>query len=78
MRGAPPSMSRTYPEIFDGIACACAAPHGEHRSLLSCYESRQPTGCGGCQQEAILIDSLAKDGKTLTAIRARVDSTCGD
>jgi hypothetical protein len=73
--------ARQYPAIFDGLACACGC-HGEaeyqHRSLLSCYESRQPTGCQSCQMEAAFVGALAKDGKTLVDIRAAVDKKFGD
>src|SRR5207248_1388390 len=67
--------AREYPEIFDGLACACGCTGkgGEHRSLLSCYESKQPTGCIGCQNEATFVADLAKETKTLAEIRAAVD-----
>src|SRR4029079_11474493 len=59
--------ARTYPGIFDGLYCACRCSDGKqgHRSLLACYESRQPTGCGGCQHEADMVGKLAKEEKTL-------------
>lgn len=73
--------ARQYPGVFDGLACACGC-HGDaeyqHRSLLSCYESRQPTGCQSCQMEAAFVGGLAKDGKTLVEIRAAVDRKFGD
>jgi hypothetical protein len=68
--------ARAYPEIFDGIACACGCTmgkHVEHRSLLVCYETKQPTGCVACQMEAQLVGDLAKEQKPLTEIRAAVD-----
>jgi hypothetical protein len=67
--------ARAYPQFFDGVACACScgAKHGTHRSLLSCYETLQPTGCGACQEEGELVGKLAKEGKTLAEIRAAVD-----
>lgn len=73
--------ARQHPQIFDGLACACGC-HGEgsyqHRSLLVCYETRQPTGCLACQQEASFVAKMAKDGKTLVEIRAAVDKKFGD
>lgn len=73
--------AREYPEIFDGLACACGC-HGDasyqHRSLLVCYETRQPTGCQSCQMEASFAAKMAKDGKTLVEIRAAVDKKFGD
>jgi hypothetical protein len=67
--------ARTYPEIFDGLSCACgcSGKHGDHRSLLVCYETKQPTGCVSCQMEAQLVGDLAKEQKTLADIRAAVD-----
>jgi hypothetical protein len=73
--------ARQYPQVFDGLACACGC-HGEasyqHRSLLVCYETRQPTGCQSCQMEATFVGKMAKDGKTLAEIRAAVDKKFGD
>src|SRR5437016_8965145 len=35
------AAARAYPEIFDGLYCACRCRDSHHhRSLLSCYESR--------------------------------------
>jgi hypothetical protein len=73
--------ARQYPAVFDGLACACGC-HGDaeyqHRSLLSCYESRQPTGCQSCQMEAAFVGGLAKDGKPLAEIRGAVDKKFGN
>jgi len=71
--------AREYPGVFDGIACGCGCggKHGAHRSLLVCFETLQPTGCGACQQEAQLVARLAKDEKTLAEIRAAVDKKFG-
>ena len=75
------SAAREYPLIFDGLACACGC-HGDasyqHRSLLVCYETRQPTGCQACQMEAAFVGRMAKDGKTLAEIRLAVDKKFGD
>jgi hypothetical protein len=67
--------ARRYPSIFDGLACACgcSGTKGEHRSLLVCYETKQPTGCVSCQQQAHLARRLAKDGKSLAEIREAFD-----
>jgi hypothetical protein len=71
--------AREHPEIFDGISCACgcAEQSAPHRSLLVCYETKQPTGCGGCREEAIFISGLAKEKKTLAEIRTAVDKKFG-
>ncbi len=68
--------ARQYPAIFDGLACACGclgAESYQHRSLLVCFETRQPTGCHGCQEESAFVARLAKDNKTLAEIRVAVD-----
>jgi len=71
--------ARTYPQIFDGLACGCGCTgkNGEHRSLLVCYETKQPTGCASCQLEAKLVGGLAKQNTTLAEIRAQVDKKFG-
>lgn len=72
------ATARAHPEIFDGLYCACRCEksHG-HRSLLSCFESDQPTGCWGCQEEAELVAKLLEQGKSLAQIRAAVDEELG-
>ena len=71
--------ARASPEIFDGLYCACRCRDKlHHRSLLSCFESRQPTGCMGCREEAILVGRLVRKGKTLAEIREAVDEEYGE
>lgn len=67
--------ARHYPAVFDGVACACSCggKKGEHRSLLVCFETMQPTGCGACQEEAELVGKLAGESKTLAEVRLAVD-----
>jgi hypothetical protein len=68
------AAARTHPEIFDGVYCACECDQSmSHRSLLSCFESRQAIGCGACREEGELVGRLARDGKTLDEIRRAVD-----
>lgn len=68
------AAARTHPEIFDGVYCACECDKSmNHRSLLSCFESRQAIGCGACREEGELVGRLARDGKTLEEIRRAVD-----
>ncbi len=71
--------ARTYPGVFDGLACACGCTeHGPaHRSLLVCYETKQPTGCWGCRSEAKFVAEMAKEQKSLAEIRAAVDKKFG-
>jgi hypothetical protein len=71
------AAAREYPELFDGIYCACECSK-THRSLLTCFESLQPTGCMGCQEVAELVSSMAKEGKALQEIRAAVDKKWDD
>jgi len=73
------AAARAHPELFDGIFCACRCDTSmEHRSLLSCFESRQPIGCMACREEAELVARMARDGKPLDEIRRAVDEEFGD
>ena len=67
--------ARNYPAMFDGIGCACSCggKNGMHRSLLACFETQQPTGCGSCQEEAKIVGKIARDGKSLADARAAID-----
>ena len=68
------AAARAHPELFDGVYCACECDKSMgHRSLLSCFESRQAIGCTACREEAELVGRLARDGKTLDEIRRAVD-----
>jgi hypothetical protein len=70
------AAAREFPAIFDGLACACGCLGGEahqHRSLLVCFETRQPMGCYGCQEQSAFVARLAKDNKSLAEIRLAVD-----
>ena len=71
--------ARSYPELFDGLACACGCTGKQniHRSLLTCFETMQPTGCYGCQEQAQLVAKLAKEEKTLAEIRLAFDKKWG-
>jgi hypothetical protein len=71
-------VARAYPDILDGIYCPCECKDSMgHRSLLACFESRQPTGCMGCQEAAEFVGPLAKQGKSLAEIRQAVDKKFG-
>lgn len=72
------AAARTHPAIFDGLYCTCRCErsHG-HRSLLTCFESDQPVGCFGCQEQAELVVPLVNGGKSLAEIRAAVDEKFG-
>jgi hypothetical protein len=73
------AAARAYPEVFDGLYCACECDKSmNHRSLLSCFESRQAVGCLACREEAELVAKLVRKGKTLDEIRRAVDEEFGD
>jgi hypothetical protein len=73
------AAARTHPEVFDGVYCACRCDESmNHRSLLSCFESRQAIGCLACREQAELVGKLAREGKTLEEIRLAVDKEFGD
>jgi hypothetical protein len=72
------AAARSYPAVFDGLHCACECRDTmHHRSLLSCYESKQPTGCVGCQEQAATVARLAGKGKSLEEIRRALDQEFG-
>jgi hypothetical protein len=74
------AAAREFPEVFDGIACGCGCHGGkehQHRSLLVCYETKQPTGCGSCQEYATFVGKLAKERKPLDEIRVAFDKKFG-
>lgn len=64
--------AREFPELFDGVYCICDCSD-QHRSLLACFESDQPTGCRPCQEQAEFVARHARDGKNLTQIRTAID-----
>jgi hypothetical protein len=72
------AAARAHPATFDGLYCTCRCErsHG-HRSLLSCFETDQPVGCFGCQEEAEFVVPLVNEGKSLAEIRAAVDEKFG-
>jgi len=71
-------MAREIPQIFDGLYCYCHCHDSQkHRSLLTCFESEQPTGCYGCGAEARLAYEEFKAGKSLDQIRAACDKKFG-
>ena len=71
-------MAREIPEVLDGLYCHCDCTKSmHHRSLLSCFESEQPSGCGTCQREMKLAYKLHSEGKTLDEIRKAVDDKFG-
>jgi hypothetical protein len=73
------AAAREHPELFDGVYCACHCDKSmNHRSLLSCFESRQAIGCLACREEAELVARMAGEGKSLEEIRIAVDKEFAD
>jgi hypothetical protein len=73
------AAARRHPDVFDGVYCACECDKSmNHRSLLSCFESRQAVGCMACREEGELVGRLAADGQTLDEIRRAVDEEFGN
>ena len=72
------AAAREIPQLLDGLHCHCeCAARDGLRSLLSCFESRMPTSCGICRDEALLALRLHREGRTLDEIRAAVDEEFG-
>ena len=70
--------AREIPQVLDGLYCHCdCGERDKLRSLLSCFETRMPTGCGICREEALMALRLHRDGRTLDEIRAAVDRRYG-
>lgn len=71
--------ARSYPAVFDGIACACSCggDHGNHRSLLVCFETTQAIGCQACRDQAQFVARLARKDASLADIRIAVDRKFG-
>jgi hypothetical protein len=73
------AAARERPELVDGVYCACHCDKSmNHRSLLSCFESRQAIGCMACREEAELVARMAGEGKSLEEIRVAVDKEFAD
>ena len=70
--------ARANAETMDGLYCVCECADGmKHRSLLACFESRQPMGCWSCKDQAEYVERLVKQGKTLDDIRKAFDKKWG-
>ena len=66
-------MAREIPEVADGLYCYCHCEKMGHRSLLTCFESRQPIGCMGCRESMEKAYEMHQAGKTLDEIRTALD-----
>jgi hypothetical protein len=72
------AAARENAAIFDGLYCACRCQKSQgHRSLLACYETEQPTGCLGCQDEATFVARQIAAGRSLAEIRKAIDEEYG-
>ena len=72
------AAAREIPEVLDGLYCHCdCGERDKMRSLLSCFETRMPTSCGICREEARMALRLHREGRSLEEIRAAVDRRYG-
>ena len=72
------AAAREIPQILDGLYCHCECGKRDNlRSLLSCFETRMPTTCGICRDEAELALAEFLEGRSLKQIRAAVDRKFG-
>ena len=72
------AAAREIPQVLDGLYCHCdCATRDGLRSLLGCFETRMPLGCGYCREEAELALKLHREGRTLAEIREAVDREFG-
>src|SRR3954463_6328389 len=72
------AAARSAAATLDGVYCHCdCSKHAGHRSLLSCFESDHGAFCDICMGEAMLASGMAKQGKSLTDIRAAIDRQFG-
>jgi Protein of unknown function with PCYCGC motif len=76
------------PDVLQWLPCYCGCAAMGHRSNLDCFfQRREVKGtfayeehasyCGICVKTASLADGMLQQGKTMTQIRAAVDSTYG-
>ena len=72
------AAARSAAATLDGVYCHCnCSKHSGHRSLLTCFESTHAAYCDICMGEAMLASGMAKQGKSLTEIRAAIDRQFG-
>jgi hypothetical protein len=72
------AAARANAVIFDGVYCTCRCQKTQgHRSLLACYETEQPTGCLGCQEEATFVARQIASGHGLAEVRKAIDEEYG-
>jgi hypothetical protein len=72
------AAARSAAATLDGVYCHCdCSKHAGHRSLLTCFEGEHGAYCDICMGEAMLAGGMAKQGKSLTEIRAAIDHQFG-
>ena len=72
------AAARNAAATLDGVYCHCdCSKHAGHRSLLTCFETDHGAFCDICMGEAMLASGMAKQGKSLTDIRAAIDRQFG-
>jgi hypothetical protein len=72
------AAARGAARTLDGVYCHCdCSKHAGHRSLLTCFEGEHAAYCDICMGEAMLASGMAKQGKSLSEIRAAIDRQFG-
>lgn len=82
------AYSLARPDVLQWLPCYCGCGGMGHRSNLDCFfQRREVKGtyqyeehasyCDICVKTANMADAMLRDGKTMTQIRAAVDSTFG-
>jgi hypothetical protein len=70
--------ARANAAVMDGLYCVCeCADSMKHRSVLACFESKQPMGCWSCKEQVTYAERLIKQDKTLKEIREAFDKKWG-
>ncbi len=82
------AYSLARPDVLQWLPCYCGCGGMGHRSNLDCFFQRRDVKgtyqyeehasyCDICVKTANMADAMLRDGKTMTQIRAAVDSTFG-
>jgi hypothetical protein len=71
-------VAKEIPQILAQLPCYCHCDRGHgHKSLHSCFESEHGENCGICIGEALMAQSLKRQGLAAGEIRERVIAAYG-
>ena len=71
--------AREIPVTIAQMPCYCHCDRGfGHKSLYSCFQDDHAAHCAVCVDEALLVATLEKEGKTPAQIRDRIVETFGN